>query len=323
MIKTILKFGFAFAIIYWLVTSGKLDLTLIHKSITGGPQWIIAFSIVAIQSLIGAFRYKLLLETKSTRTLSFFNILRLNYIGLFFSSVLPGAVTGDLIKLVYVKKLDSNFTKTFLVTITLLDRIIGLTGLLFLSGFFSLIYFQELTALTPKMTQIIFLNLFLFLGSIIFLGLLIAPYKYQKKITNIINKIPLLGMKIANLISQFFELRESKKDLAKCFAVSILAQFLNILGFWIISSPFYSGHLPLQYAFTFIPVGLIATAIPISPGGLGVGHVLFANLFSFVNINNGASLFNLFFLCNFSHNFLGVIPYLLSGKQIVQEKETA
>jgi len=321
MIKTILKFGFAFAIIYWLITSGKLDLSLVHKSITGGPQWIIAFCLVAFQSVFGAFRYKTLLETKSQRPLNFLHILRLNYIGLFFSSVLPGAVTGDLIKLVYVKKLDANFSKTFLVTVTLLDRIIGLSGLLFLSGFVSLIYFPELTSLTPKMTQIICLNLFLFLGTILFLGILISPYKYQKIIIDLIKKLPLLGGKIANLIAPFFALRENKLDLAKCFAISVFAQFLNILGFWIISSPFYSGHLPLQYAFTFIPVGLIATAIPISPGGLGVGHVLFANLFSFVNIDNGASLFNLFFLCNFSHNILGVIPYLISGRQTVKEKE--
>ena len=321
MIKTILKFGFAFAIIYWLITSGKLDLSLVHKSITGGPQWIIAFFIVAFQSVLGAFRYKVLLETKSQRPLSFLQILRLNYIGLFFSSVLPGAVTGDLIKLVYVKKLDSNFTKTFLVTVTLLDRIIGLSGLLFLSGFFSLMYFSELTSLTPKMTQVIYLNLFLFLGSILFLGILIAPYKYQKIIVALFNRVPLIGKKMANLIAQFFALRENKKDLAKCFGLSIFAQFLTILSFWIISSPFYSGHLPFQYAFTLFPAGLIATAIPISPGGLGVGHVLFANLFSFVNIDNGASLFNLFFLCNFSHNILGVIPYVISGRQTVKENE--
>jgi hypothetical protein len=58
----------------------------------------------------------------------------------------------------------------------------------------------------------------------------------------------------------------------------------------------------------------MATAIPISPGGLGVGHVLFANLFNLVGIDNGASLFNLFFLIAFLHNFSGVIPYLLVGQ---------
>jgi uncharacterized protein (TIRG00374 family) len=323
MIKTLLKFLFAAALLYWLITSGKLDLTLIRKSFEVGPQWLVAFLLLASQSAIGAYRYKLLLETKCPKPLSFFQVLKLNYIGLFFSSVLPGAVTGDLIKLVYVRKLDQSFTKTFLLTVTLLDRIIGLAGLLFLAGFFSLIYYTDVTALSPKIAQIITLNLFLFFGTICFLSALIAPHKFQRKFVHLIRKIPFIGKKISKILSQIFTLRENKKDLAKCFALSVLMQFLGILAFWTISSPFYSGHLPLQYAFTFIPVGLIATAIPISPGGLGVGHMLFAKLFSFVQIDNGASLFNLFFLCSFTHNFLGVIPYLISGRKTVIEHELA
>ncbi|MBC7540415.1 MAG: flippase-like domain-containing protein [Bacteriovorax sp.] len=322
MFKTLLKFIFAIALVYWLVTSGKLDLSLVSKSFKVGPQWLIALFLIIIIVALGAYRYKLLLETKSQKKLRFFDVLRLNYIGLFFSSVLPGAVTGDLIKLVYIKKLDQSFSKTFLITVTLLDRIIGLAGLLFLAGFFSLIYFSEVTALSPKIAHVIILNLFLFGGTIAFLLTLISPFKFQKMIVDLIQKIPLLGKKISKLLNQLFELRENRKDLLKCFLLSIVTQFLSILAFWTISSPFYSGHLPLQYAFTFIPVGLIATAVPISPGGLGVGHVLFANLFSFVNIDNGASLFNLFFLLSFAHNFLGVIPYLLVGRKTVIEKET-
>lgn len=321
MIKSLLKLLFAVALVYWLISSGKLDLTLIRKSFQVGPQWLIAFILVATQSLLGTFRYRLLLETKTQKSLGLLQVLKLNYIGLFFSSMLPGAVTGDLIKLVYVKKMDHQLSKTFLITVTLLDRIIGLAGLLFLSGCFSFIYFSEVTALSPRIAQIIQLNLFLFLGTILFMGSLFAPSFLQKAFSDLIKKIPLIGKKIANLLEQLFSLRENKKDLIICFTLSALSQFLGILAFWIISSPFYSGHLPLQYAFTFIPVGLIATAIPISPGGLGVGHVLFANLFSYVNIHNGASLFNLFFLCNFAHNFLGVIPYLLSGKKTLKEKE--
>jgi uncharacterized protein (TIRG00374 family) len=321
MTKIVLKFIFALALIYWLIISNKLDIMLIKKSFEVGPQWLIAFFLIFFQSIAGAYRYKILLQTKSRIKLSFLQILKTNYIGLFFSSVLPGAVTGDLIKLVYVKKIDPELSKTFLITVTLLDRIIGLTGLLFLSGFFSTIYFSEVTALSPRIAQIIQLNLFLFLGTILFIGSLFAPNFLQKAFSDLIKKIPLVGKKIANFLEQLFNLRENKKDLINCFLLSIFMQFLSILAFWTISSPFYSGQLPLQYAFTFIPVGLIATAIPISPGGLGVGHVLFANLFSYVKINNGASLFNLFFLCNFGHNFLGVLPYLISGRQTVKERE--
>lgn len=315
MFKTALKFIFAIALLYWLISSGKLDLSLIRKSFEVGPQWFIALGLIFTQICLGAYRYKLLLETKSQKTLRFFDILRLNYIGLFFSSVLPGAVTGDLIKLVYVKKLDQGFSKTFLITVTLLDRIMGLAALLFLAGAFSLFYYSEVTLLSPKIAHVISLNLLLFAGAFFFLGLLIAPSKYQAFIHYVVEKIPYLGKKISDLLEQVFSLRESKKDLFVSFAISLVMQFISIFAFWIVSSPFLQKPLPLQYAFTFIPVGMIAMAIPISPGGLGVGHVLFANLFSLVHIDNGASLFNLFYLCNFANNFVGVIPYLMIGKK--------
>ncbi len=315
MFKNALKLIVAIALVYWLISSGKLDLSLVKKSFEVGTGWLWAILLIFIQICLGAFRYKFLLETKSKKKLNFFSVLRLNYIGLFFSSVLPGAVTGDLIKLMYVKKLDESFTKTFLVTITLLDRILGVTGLLFLSGCFSLFYYSEITLISPKMTHIILLNLMLFSGAAVFLGILVAPLKFQTFIYFLLEKIPFIGKKISEILKQVFSLREKKKDIFIAFLFSVLIQFIAILAFWVVSSPFLSKPLPFQFAFTFIPVGLIATAIPISPGGLGVGHVLFANLFSLVHIDNGASLFNLFYICNFMNNFVGVIPYLTIGRK--------
>ena len=315
MFKNALKLILAAALLYWLISSGKLDLSLIQKSFHVGPQWIFAILLLFGQFALGAYRYKLLLETKSQKSLSYSTIFSINYIGVFFSSVLPGAVTGDLIKLIYIKKLDEKFTKSFLVTITLFDRIMGLISLLFLSACFSLIYYSEIYLLSPQLSHVIKLNLLLFSGALVFMALLISPEKYQALIYFLIEKIPYIGSKIAGLLKQIFSLREQKKDVLKCFLIGVVCHFMSIMAFWIVSSPFLTSALPFQYAFTFIPIGMIAMAIPISPGGLGVGHVLFANLFSFVHIDNGASLFNLFYLCNLTVNFLGVIPYVLIGRK--------
>jgi uncharacterized membrane protein YbhN (UPF0104 family) len=307
MLKTLLKFIFAFGLIYWLISSGKLDFSLIKKSFQVGNFWLIAISLIFTQCLIGVYRYKILLEIKSTKKISYLKLVKINWIGLFFSSLLPGAVTGDLVKLVYVKKLDRHLTKTFLITTALLDRIVGLAGLLFLSGFFSVLYFSEITKISPQISHIIMLNLLLFLGTAVFFLILLSPIKYQNLF---LRHLPL---KIKSIFHQVFSFRENKKELFICFAISVLVQFLGILAFWTVISPFYEGHLPLPYVFTFIPIGLVAVAIPISPGGLGVGHALFANLFSMVHIPNGASLFNLFFLCALTVNLCGVIPYLMAG----------
>lgn len=324
MIKTLLKFLLAIGLIYWLVASGKLDFSLVKKSLTAGPQMWIGLLLLLVQIFICAYRYKLLLETKTKKPLRFFDILRLNYIGLFFSSVLPGAVTGDLIKLGYIKKLNPDFSKTFLITITLLDRIMGVTGLLFLAGTTSLVYYNEVTALSPKLGHVIFINLILFAGAAFFLGMLISPRKIQLNLLHLFRLIPFIGKKIESIFAQVFALRENRLDVLKSFGISVVAQFISISTFWIVASPFLDKPLPFQFAFTFIPIGLITTAIPLSPGGLGVGHVLFANLFLLAGISNGASLFNLYYLCALINNAVGVIPYLLISKDnIILENEKA
>ena len=315
MIKTLLKIFFSLGIIYWLAHSGKIDLTLISQSLKSGPQWIFALMLLFTQFNLANFRYKILLESKKNNSIPYFKLVPINWIGLFFSSVLPGAVTGDIIKMVYVKKLDSSFTKTFLVTSALIDRILGLCALLFLAGVFSLIYYSEIIQISPKMNSIIMVNFLLFLASVLGFMVLFSPRKFQHWIQKIVYKIPKIGHRVQSIIEQIFFWKSFKKELLQGFLISIVAQFCSIIAFWVITSPFYTGHLPLPYVFTFIPIGLITIAIPISPAGLGVGHAVFQNLFALVQINNGASLFNLFFLCALSLNLIGIIPYLLLSEK--------
>jgi uncharacterized membrane protein YbhN (UPF0104 family) len=128
-------------------------------------------------------------------------------------------------------------------------------------------------------------------------------------------KIPKIGIKLVHTFEHIFSLNQHRFTFFICFLISVLNQFLNMLAFYIVASPFFEIHIPLSFAFTIIPIGLITVALPISPAGLGIGHALFQNIFSMVGIHNGASLFNLYFLISISVNLFGAIPYLLAGKK--------
>lgn len=314
MLKTLLKFALAIGLLYWLARSGKLDFSLIAKSYNSGFSWLFVIGILIIQGMTTTYRLKKILETKSSKPFKFFEIIRYNWIGMFFSSILPGAVTGDFIKLYYIKKHDKSFTKVFLVTAIMLDRILGLLGLLFVSGLISLIYYSDLAKISDKLTHVILVNYFLFLGGSGLMFILFAPKKMQKLIIHFIYKIPKIGHTLVSKIEPILNLNQNRPTFFFCFLLSILSQTLSIFAFWYLTKPFYEVHIPLAHAFSFIPIGLIAVAIPISPAGLGVGHAMFQNLFSFVGIHNGASLFNLFFICGLGVNLLGLIPYLMAPK---------
>lgn len=315
MLKTALKLIFAVAIIWYLITSGKLDFSLLGKAVSSETWWWVALLLMMAQAAVSSIRWKWLLETGTKKTLPFIPLVKLTWIGLFFSSVLPGAVTGDLIKLVYARDLDSSLSRTFLVMSALVDRILGLIGLILLTGIFTLFNISELRALSPKMEAVIHFNGVLFMGAMLFLASLFAPVKIQNLILKYTNMIPVLGHRVAKTASEIWVMGANKKAILKALALSLLLQFNNVFCFWLLTMPFYGKELPLDLAFSFIPIGLISVAIPVSPGGLGVGHVIFETLFKYVGVAGGASLFNIFYFAQLFENLLGFIPYVLSGKK--------
>ena len=316
MLKVILKFSCSLLIILWLLKSGELDFTLSREFLNSYKNTIAIFILsYSIITLLVSYRWKMLLQSGKQKDLPFKSIFKISWIGLFFNSVLPGAVTGDLIKLAYIKDLGKNITKTFMLSTVFIDRIIGLLGLLCLSGIFSLYNYTEIVSISPSLKSLVHLNFLLFIGAIILIFTLFLSKNWQETILSPMDSIPILGTKIKGLLEQVWLIGNRKDLFLKCLLISIIVQVISVCLFWKIITPFTSVPLSIGHAFIFIPLGFIAMAIPIAPSGLGVGHAVFGTLFSFFGIQKGASLFNLYFLCVVFCNLTGSIPYILAGKK--------
>jgi hypothetical protein len=100
----------------------------------------------------------------------------------------------------------------------------------------------------------------------------------------------------------------------RAVAMSIVVQFGAVIAFWSLIYPFVGGHMDFVQALAFIPIGLMTLALPVAPSGLGVGHAIFQKLFEFSGIDNGASLFNLYFFVSLIVNLFGVIPYMMTKR---------
>ncbi len=311
MIKIIVKFIFASAIIIWLFRSGDLDLSLIPKMLNHQYRIATMVAIGIFISFLTAYRWKKLLDSGQQNQLPMKSIFRLTWIGMFFSAVLPGAVTGDLIKLAYAKKINQNASSSYLLSSIFLDRIFGLSGLILVLGFFTALNYTNLISKSTELTTLIHFNIFLLIGTMFFFISIFIHTKVQSFILNLTKKIPLIGSKFANLFEMIWLIGKNKKIVFLAVGISLLVQIMGVLSFFIIVEPF-APSLSLLNTFTFVPIGFITIAIPISPQGLGVGHVVFNTLFSFFKIDNGASLFNLYFLVTLIINLLGSIPYILS-----------
>lgn len=306
----IAKFIIAFALLYWLTTSGKLDFEFLKISLSNPIKVIIVIVLLLATHAISAFRWKIILENKSERSLSFASVFKANWIGIFFSTVLPGSVSGDVIKIFYIPK--TNLSKKHLLGSILFDRVLGLFGLICIGSFFCLINYKKLLSLSPEMVSIIIINLMLLLSVIIFSISLFKLEKIPGKKFFSFKFAINIFIKIEKL---WEELRMFKGHFFKLLFISIFIHICAVGIFGYIVLPFCPEQTSLMDLLSIVPVGFISLAIPIAPAGLGVGHAVFEKLMELINIDNGANLFNIYFIMVVFTNLTGIIPYLFAKKK--------
>lgn len=311
-LKVLLKFGFAFGLIYWLINSGKLDFNIFKEVIANPLRLSFTFIGFFFVLVLVTFRFQFILDHKMSRKISFTKILKYNWIGMFFNAVLPGSVSGDIVKIFYIKDEDSSLSNRFMFASVLIDRIVGLFGLIIILGIFTLINYSKLSSLSVDIKKLLDVNLVIFAGVIFSLVSLFFFQDLPKKISSPFKNLPVFNKVIPKLLDAWESLCEFKHRMVVLTILSILIQTTAVLLFWFIVQPFADGDFPFQYAFSLIPVGFVAIAIPIAPSGLGVGHAIFHTLFGYIGVKNGADLFNIYFFIVLTVNLLGSIPYLLN-----------
>jgi glycosyltransferase 2 family protein len=311
-IITFVKISIALGLIYWMIVSGKLDLSLISKIIKYPQTLIISLLLLTLNLCLGSFRWSLLINDQLDKKINYYNILKINWIGYFFNMFLPGSVSGDFIKLIYIKKHEPKVKKRFLITSVIIDRIVGLCGLILIVGFVNFGNLITFSKHSYYLKSLILFNYFMVVGVIIFLSIIFISKDRQEMIKNIIIKIPIIGKKIEMFFEQLWLIGSNKTLISTCGLLSVAGQSCFLLAFWIICIPFYE-NIPVSFFFEIAPVGFISMAVPITPAGIGIGHLVFDKLFKLYSLDNGASVFNIFFVLTISLNLLGIIPYIFNN----------
>jgi uncharacterized protein (TIRG00374 family) len=317
----LLKMSVVGLLLIWMISSGKLSLSQMSIFLTT-PSVIISGVMVWIISpvLMGSWRWWLLLkgaglECKFTRALHF------QLIGFFFNTAMPGAVGGDIVKAIYIMKEQANPSgKTPALLAVLLDRIVGLIGL-FAMGAMAALWSYESISVSPFASQLINGLTVVFLLSFVFLGFVFMPYKAGKDPFAAFLSRPFFGFeKILGIYLALRAYKDKPGILFGTIALSIVMQFIFLLYMGFIGTVMYEDFSPALLAPIY-PFGILVTALPLAPGGLGVGHAAFDKLFSLVGLPGGANVFNIFTLSQLALNLCCFIPYLLTKKKIETSHE--
>jgi glycosyltransferase 2 family protein len=293
----LLKIIFCVLIILYLVENKTLDFSLLlvlqdNKIILLFAVFVWLFSVV----LLGGIRWKVLLENKKI-SIRLRDISRLNMIGMMFSSFIPGIVSGDVVKAHYLRKIYNKVSLPYSLSSVIIDRVMGLYSLFCLS-FIALFFNFDL--LSSKLGVVLWFFLFVFFGLSLFVGILCFAHKIYD----------FFSLKNISYF-KFLQYVPARLSIIKAIFLGVIAQTLTLIYIIMLTKVVSQQDFNWIEVAVAFPLGMLATSLPLTPGGLGVGHVAFEKLYDIIGISNGANIFNVFILVQLSLNLLGIIPFVL------------
>lgn len=315
ILSTALKILIAVGIIFWLVQQDKFNVSQL-KAFLVWDFLAIAILIMAVNLFMVSERWRLLLSTQSLHPKSF-ELYKLTLIGIFFNFAMPGGVGGDVVKAYYFYK-DHPKSKATAISSVFVDRLLGLYTIIVMALIAMLIDIQHVFNI-EVLKNLFYIFTFIFVGFNIGLFCLFSKNPtVSTTVTSIISKLPLkekfqklyasgqlYGARIPLLIKVFF-----LSLISQSTAIAIMALIGHFSG--------VAADVPISTYFLVTPIGFMATAIPISPAGVGVGQAAFFFLFNLYlgkTTELGPIAITVYQLLNLFFGLIGAYFYLVKSKK--------
>ena len=113
--------------------------------------------------------------------------------------------------------------------------------------------------------------------------------------------------------------RDNKKTLLAVVGVSLIVHTLAI-GTMLILAMSMNPSGPVGEMILLIPLGMLANALPLSPGGIGVGEAAFEALFRLAGLTGGAEVLLGWRVLTFLVGLIGLGFYLQGRKPLISEQ---
>ncbi|OGG99876.1 MAG: hypothetical protein A2600_07875 [Candidatus Lambdaproteobacteria bacterium RIFOXYD1_FULL_56_27] len=311
ILRLVAKFLFLGLILGYLIYSGHLNPGKLFL-FTEMPLFFgLMFANVALGMLgLNAVRWWVLLKSLSIH-LMFRRVLAITMISFFFNISMPGTIAQDAIRSLYILKEKEKTSQTVpLVMSVILDRFLGFFGVIlsFLAG---VLWLPEELNINPIIYYTVWTVGFCSFCGIFTISIFVLPLSEIDQFIVILARVPIIG---SHLIQIALALRAYKGKwgvLSIAMGLSILTQvifvFVMTVGYQLLTRQ----SLPFSVHMFVVPIGELATILPLTPAGAGIGHVSYDYLYHMFGGKMGADLFNLYFCMVLLVGSIGGLPYLL------------
>jgi len=308
--KTGAKVAFVAGLLYFLSRKGFLSARGTSRALSDTQHSLPAIAAMLISTLLGAVRWQLLLRGQEIR-LGFGRVTQLTLIGNFFNIALPGAVSGDIVKAFYVgKEVEGQRARSF--GSILFDRVTGLSALIVISATALLLGFREFEH-SAVMTGT---RIFIVIGAaciVAFYGYLFLVREHHDPMLRLFRALGARFPKTEPLAEIYIGIRHYHHHrwiVLEVLAISVVIQLLVGWACWHFAMALGVTDVSLLSSYVIVPLGLLVTAVPVAPAGVGTGHAAFLFLFGLLGCERGADIFTLFALCNILVGAVGGVVYL-------------
>ena len=234
-----------------------------------------AFVGFTIPILILAGRWWFLLRALDIRV-SILEAVRLTYLGTFFNYVIPGTVSGDLVKAYYVARHSERKAAVLVSVFT--DRILGLLQFAVLPA---VVMAGMLAAGAPGLER-------LWMPAIVVGGVLVATcgslalmlsrsLRRRLGLGGLVAKLPIRRhLAVAARAAELY--RRRPFALLAALPITFVGQ-MCFIGAIMLAGMSLGLPVPWYHYYLYAPLIYIIAAVPISPGGLGVAEAFYVAFF--------------------------------------------
>jgi uncharacterized membrane protein YbhN (UPF0104 family) len=284
-----LKYVVGISLIVWMVWSGRVDLGVARTL----PAMLVlqAAALMLVQTFLGAVRVRYILAHQDIRT-GIWQCVLFNCSGILYSAFLPGGISGDAVRAyLFMKAIPMH--RLAILGAMLLDRVLGLLSMVTFGLCAALYMAIRLPVIRPYL--LVFGAIFLALvGGVAVLHFIGGRHRAHE---TPFADLPSLWAKLKHGIAEL-RIHHYSVPVLLSVVVQSVAIHLTAVAVIYICSIHAGAGLDFLGVFVATPIGLLVNAIPLSPGGLGIGENAFEFLYRAIGGSHGATSFLLarFFL---------------------------
>ena len=243
---------------------------------TASPIWLIgALATYVVMIFASAWRWGLLLRAQRV-ALPFRTLTSSFLVATFFNNFLPSNIGGDVIRV--TDTAGAAGSKTLAATIVLIDRGIGLLGLVLVAAI-GATFAVRLTAGGDPVGAVV-LWVACAVAAVVAVPALLLPNGVARLLRPLRRLHPeWVDERIGRLTAALHRFRQAPGALLGCFAGAVAVQALLVV-FYLVTA--IGLHIPIGFAelAVVIPISFVVQMLPVSMNGFGVREATFGLYFA-------------------------------------------